>query len=208
MFFQRAYIFIFCWLLSHPIVGGSLDEGKNNWREIGLVISAIAFILAYQYYVKLSVLSSGHVYHGSNVTIENIIPAIEEWMLTEPLTLPLLLLGPALTIVGILKKKESCLELFGIWVGSFFYFAVLSLAKLISKYYAALPLLGFAVYSCILLNNLGWLRRLNILFYALAVANTLFWLPVIIRKHDYAHRSVELVDKITALFPATVGNQP
>src|SRR5262249_49419612 len=83
-----------------------------------------------------------------------------------------------------------------------------SLAKLISKYYAALPLLGFAVYSCILLNNLGWLRRLNILFYALAVANTLFWLPVIIRKHDYAHRSVELVDKITALFPATVGNQP
>ena len=90
------------------------------------------------------------------------------------------------------------MELFGIWVGSFFYFAVLSMTKLISKYYAALPLLGFAIYSCVVLKNLGWHRRLNIfLFYALAAANTLFWLPVIIRKHDYAHRSVEVVDKIS-----------
>src|SRR5262249_11145527 len=122
--------------------------------------------------------------------------------------LPLLVLGLALTIVGIRTKKESGLELFGIWLGSFLYFAVLLLAKLTSKYYAALPLLGFAIYSCIVLKNLGWLRRLNILFYALAVANTVFWLPVIIRKHDYAHRSVEVVDKISELFPGTVTDQP
>jgi hypothetical protein len=188
--------------------GDVISFAKNNWREIGLAISAIAFILAYQYYVKLSVITTDNAYHGSNVAIDKIIPAIKEWTLTEPLILPLLVLGLALTIVGMWTKKESGLELFGIWLGSFFYFSVLSLMKLVSKYYAALPLLGFAIYSCIVLKNLGWLRRLNILFYALAAASTLFWLPVIIRKHDYAHRSVEVVDKILELFPATVTDQP
>jgi hypothetical protein len=181
---------------------------KSKWREIGFAISAVVFITFYLYYVGLSSIMSGTAYHGSNVAISKIIPAIERWALTEPLVIPLLLLGLILPFVGALTKKANSFELFGLWLGSFFYFFILVLMGLTSKYYAALPMLGFAIYVCMVLNNFGWLCRLNVLFGLLVVANMLTWIPVIIRKHDYAHRSVELVNKLLELFPPTEARPP
>jgi hypothetical protein len=141
-------------------------------------------------------ITSPAAYHGHAINWSNFFPFFLRSAVKEPLLIPLMVGGISLAAYRVILGNKDGSITFGLWFGSFLYFLSLILGRLVSKYYAALPLFGFALYFYFELQRSRLRKSATALFCSLVLANLLLWGPAIVYKHDWTRRNSELADQL------------
>jgi hypothetical protein len=180
---------------------------QRHWLDIAILISCATFFLVYFSTVSMTTLLSPAAYGGNGINLENGFSSIARWTVKEPLLFPLLTTGALLSAYRRLIFADKYLSItLSLWCGAVLYTISLISLDLVSKYYAAVPLLGFALHSYIEAH--GILKSsVRVLLRVLICANFFLWAPALLYKYDWTERYSELAHQLSSSLRANDRNE-
>jgi hypothetical protein len=123
------------------------------------------------------------------------LPTLGRLAVKDPPLVLLITAGLGLAIHRLFVVKSEP-PYFGLWLGSALYLSSLAFAGLYSKYYDALPALGFALQIQAELSGTRLGNFSRVACWVLVFVNAIFWLPEIAYKYDWTERNAEMTDHI------------
>jgi len=166
---------------------------RERWADIALLASCAIFLMAYFSVVSIHTLNAPSVYAGAAFSLNKGMPTLGRLAVKDPLLFPLMLSGLGLALYRLILFKSKP-PYFGLWVGSTFYLSSFAFSGLSSRYYDALPVLGFALQIQAELSEKSLGSFFRVVCWMLVIANAISWLPEIAYKYDWTERNNDLVD--------------